>query len=385
MRTKMFAFAMFLASFCGHVCNADTIGPAKGYLVIHGGGDSPEPLDEFIRLAGGAQANIIVIPTAAGFDEYGEQFQQNYFRPFRERRVTNIRVLHTMDREIADSDAFVAPIKTATGVWFTGGRQWRLADAYLDTKTERALWSLLDRGGVVGGGSAGATIQGSYLVRGDTRGALTPIGDHERGFGFMKNCAIDQHLLSRNRQFDMLNVIRLHPDLLGIGIDADAGIVVHGDEFRVIGTGHVAIYDPKLIGANGHFYFLEKGERFQLSTRIPISEKGEPLWLPQILPTARLTRKQLDEIAGTYLAGEQRIPVNLVGDRIVATLCPGDERELKPISVDVLYDSIDGSKITLHHDETGAVSGLTWKIEKILSQRLCREGMVEAVKEKRRF
>jgi len=383
MPTKMLAFAIVFASACAYASVADTVGPAKGYLVIHGGGESPEPLDEFIRLAGGAQANIIVIPTAAGFDDYGEKFQQNYFRPFRERGVGNIRVLHTMDRVIADSDDFVAPIGTATGVWFTGGRQWRLADAYLDTKTERALWSVLHRGGVIGGGSAGATIQGSYLVRGDTRGALNPIGNHTRGFGFLKNCAIDQHLLSRNRQFDMLSVIRLHPDLLGIGIDARAGIVVHGDEFRVIGTEFVAIYDPQIVAANGHFYFLQNGDRFKLSTRTAMSEKGEPLWLPQILPMAKLTRKQLHEIAGTYLAGEQRIPVALLGDRLVAALCAGDERELIPISPDVLYDNIDGSKITLHRDRSGAVSGLTWRVERMLGQKLCREGIVEAVKEGR--
>ena len=382
IRTKIIAFAIFLASFCAYAFAADTVGPAKGYLVIHGGGDSPEPLDEFIRLAGGAQANIIVIPTAAGFDDYGEQFQQNYFRPFRERGVANLRVLHTMEREIANSDAFVAPIGTATGVWFSGGRQWRLADAYLDTRTERALWSLLDRGGVIGGGSAGATIQGSYLVRGDTRGASIAIGNHQRGFGFLKHCAIDQHFLSRNRQFDMLTVIRLHPDLLGIGIDADAGIIVHGDEFRVIGTGYVAIYDPKLVAANGHFYFLQKGDRFQLSTRTAMSEKGEPLWFPQILPTAKLTRKQLHEIAGTYLAGEQHIPVRLLGSRMMAALCAGDERELIPISVEVLYDSIDGSKITLHRDQSGAVSGLTWEVQKTVGQRRCREGTVEALKER---
>jgi cyanophycinase len=362
----------------------ETVAPPNGYLVIHGGGDPPKVLDEFIRLAGGARADIIVIPTAAGFDDYGERFQQDYFRPFRARGVTKIRLLHTVDRRVADSDAFVASILTATGVWFSGGRQWRLAEAYLDTKTLRALWDLLDRGGVIGGGSAGATIQGSYLVRGDTRGALAPMGDHERGFGFLKNCAIDQHFLNRNRQFDLLNVVRTHPQLLGIGIDADAFIVVHGDEFRVLGNGHVAIYDPKLVAANGHFYFLEKGDRFQLSTRTPMSENGEPLWLPQILPTAKLTPEQLDQITGTYVAGEQRIRVILAGDRILGTLCPDDERELVPISADMLYDNIDGSKITIHRDSNGLVSGLTWKVERYVGQRLCREGAVEAVKERSR-
>ena len=85
--------------------------------------------------------------------------------------------------------------------------------------------------------------------------------------------------------------------LLGIGIDQPSGIVVHGDEFRVIGDGYVAIYDARLINANGRFYFLGPGERFRLSTRTPLSSKGTPLWMPNILPAARLTRPQLEEMA----------------------------------------------------------------------------------------
>jgi cyanophycinase len=383
MRSCVLVCALWLATPASYADAAASAALRNGSLVIHGGGDSPEPLQEFIRLAGGARSRIIVIPTAAGLDDYGEQFQQNYFRPFRDGGVAHIQLLHTTDRAIADSESFVGPIEVATGVWFTGGRPWRIADAYLDTRTERALWSLLERGGVIGGGSAGASIQGSYLIRGDTRGALIPMGDHQRGFGFLPKSAIDQHFLDRNRHFDMLSVIRAHPELLGIGIDADAGIVVNGDEFRVIGAGYVAIYDPTLIAANGHFYFLAKGHRFQLSTRTPRSAKGEPLWQPQILPVAKLTRKQLKEISGTYAVGEEPIHVVLMGKRILATLCAGDERELIPLSVDVLYDKIDGSRITLRRDRNGAVSGLEWKLEKYAGQRLCREGTVEAVKKTR--
>jgi cyanophycinase len=359
---------------------AGSVGPARGFLVIHGGGESPEPLDEFVRLAGGAKARLVVIPTAAGLPDYGERFQTNYFRPFREKGVVDVHLLHATDRATADSDAFITPLTTATGVWFAGGRQWRLADAYLDSKTERALWAVLERGGVIGGGSAGATIQGSYLVRGDRRGALIPIGDHQRGFGFLKSTAIDQHFLERNRQFDLLEVIRAHPDLLGIGIDTEAGIVVEGDEFRVIGSGYVAIYDPRIIIANGHFYFLKRGQRFDLRTRTPMSAEGEPLWIPHVLPRAVLTRRQLRELAGTYVTEDGPIHLMAAGKRISATLCPGDERELIPISADVLYDNIDGSKVTIMRNARGTAVGLTWDVARIGGQRGCREGRVEAFK-----
>ena len=81
-------------------------------------------------------------------------------------------VLHTTDRKVADSPEFVAPLKDATGVYLEGGRHWRLAEAYLGTLTLKEIFGVLDRGGVVMGGSAGATIQGSYMVRGSSNGTV---------------------------------------------------------------------------------------------------------------------------------------------------------------------------------------------------------------------
>jgi len=171
---------------------------------------------------------------------------------------------------VADSEAFVAPIREAGGVWFTGGRQWRLADAYLDTRTERELWNLLERGGVIGGSSAGATIQGSYLARGDTETNTIMMGDHEVGFGFLKETAIDQHLLRRNRHFDLLEIVEARPELLGIGIDENTAIVVEGDRFEVMGAGYVAIYDHgAMLDSGGRFYFLAPGDAFDLAARVP--------------------------------------------------------------------------------------------------------------------
>lgn len=360
---------------------ADDLAPRRGYLVIHGGGHSPESLDEFIRLAGGRSAKIVVIPTAAGRKEYDARFEADYFRPFRERGVTDIRLLHTTDRRISDSDEFVVPLANATGVWFTGGRQWRIADAYLDTKTERELWKVLARGGVIGGGSAGATIQGSYLIRGDTRGPLTPMGDHERGFGFLKNSAIDQHLLGRNRHFDLVAVIRAYPKLLGIGLDDDAAIVAHCDEFRVIGRGYVAVYDPRLVLANGNFYFLQKGQRFRLSTRTPLSAAGEDLWMPQVQPAATLSAEHLRDISGEYRGGDYRVVVKVADGRILATIC-GDSRELIALSPGLFYDRADGSKVILQRANDGAMV-LTWNVERVVGQQLCADGVIRVTKSSR--
>ena len=147
---------------------APVVGPPSGSLVIDGGGETSQSREKFVSLAGGSASEFVLIPTAMeddGFDE--KDAEETFKRRFRVKRVT---VLHTRDREKADTEAFVAPLKTARGVWFGGGRQWRLVDAYMGTRTQRELEAVLARGGVLGGGSAGATIQGSYLVRGGTRG-----------------------------------------------------------------------------------------------------------------------------------------------------------------------------------------------------------------------
>lgn len=243
------------------------VGPPRGSLVVVGGAmEDSAIVRAFIELAGGGDALIVVVPTAGEGEEYDDFYPG--LGQFRATGASNLAVLHTRDRDEADSEEFVRPLREAGGVWFSGGRQWRLADAYLGTRTQQELRALLDRGGVVGGSSAGATILGSFLVRGDTRTNTVMMGDHREGFGFLRNTAIDQHLLRRNRQFDLIEVVEAHPELLGIGIDENTAIVVRGDEFRVIGQGYVAIYDyGAMLDSGGRFYFLSPGDRFDLARR----------------------------------------------------------------------------------------------------------------------
>ena len=142
----------------------------------------------------------------------------------------------------------------------------------------------MDRCAVVGGRWYGASMRGSDRVGGDSKTSVIMVGDHEQGCGYWKNTAIDQHVLTRNRQFDMIEVIRAKPELLGIGLDDDTAIVVQGDEFEVIGRSYVAIYDHETMGAEGRFYFLAPGQRFDLATRkvkrTARGRRGEPLQRP---------------------------------------------------------------------------------------------------------
>ena len=168
MFRRTVGFAVLMAVVFGEGVVAQQVGPQKGSLVIVGGAMRDQAiLERFLDLAGGPDAQIVVIPTAGGGEEYDQDWRG--LRQFRAAGAPNLTVLHTNDRDEADTEEFVQPIREASGVWFGGGRQWRLADSYLNTTTHQALWELLDRGGVIGGSSAGATIQGSYLARGDSR------------------------------------------------------------------------------------------------------------------------------------------------------------------------------------------------------------------------
>jgi cyanophycinase len=277
-------------------------GPARGTLVISGGAEtSPEIYERFIALAGGPNAFILVVPTSGNEDTFDDSC--TCLTWLKKAGATNVQLLHTRDRGVANSDAFVEPLRKAAGIWFAEGNSWRHADAYLDTKVHRELFALLDRGGVVGGGSAGARIQSDYmpLRSPEPEKRAIPREHWRRGFRLMRNVIIDPHVLARNRQFDLVGMVRSHPNMLGIGIDENTAIVVHGDEFEVIGGSYVLIYDNQrqvlpdtldqtaTVGGGGLFYFLRRGDTYNMKSRQamrpgrtprPIERVAERRWPP---------------------------------------------------------------------------------------------------------
>ncbi|MVM31985.1 cyanophycinase [Spirosoma sp. HMF4905] len=271
-------FLLVNLSHAQTVAASKMVGPEKGALIIVGGGAMGLELwNRFVELAGGpANANIVIIPTA------GEDSSASSAPREKEKLlslgVKNITIMHTRDPKVANQEAFVAPLKQATGIWFVGGRHWRLTDSYLNTLAHKEFNAVLNRGGVIGGTSAGATIQGSFMVRGDTKGNSIMVGDHTQGLDFIHNVTIDQHFLRRNRQFDLVEVIKARPELLGIAIDEGTAIVVQQNTFEVLGNSYVGIYEANQIanstkypsGQNstgGPFYFLSKGQKFDLQAR----------------------------------------------------------------------------------------------------------------------
>jgi cyanophycinase len=249
----------------------NTLGPPQGTLLIDGGNDHGGAMDTFLSLAGGPEAPIVVIPTAGADENYGPDAPAAVL--LRKRGAKNVRVLHTRERTVANSPEFAAPLKAARGVWISGGKQGHLAKAYLHTLVHRELFGVLERGGIVAGTSAGASIQGSYLYGGHSGGDI--------GFGFVRDSAIGQHYIRRQRHLPatsgLVKIVGRDPGLLGIGIDEDTFILVRGDVFEVRGSSKVAVCDARQPGwpkKEAHAFLFE-GDKYDLKKRLILPGKSQ--------------------------------------------------------------------------------------------------------------
>jgi len=214
----------------------------NGKLIIIGGGDIPDTLfNLFAASIGGKDQPIVVIPTATSDEAYIRE--GGHLKKFSSRGFTNLHTIHTRDKKMADDPALIELMRKAKGVFFGGGDQDLIAKAYANTQLHKEMFALLERGGVIMGTSAGATIMGSLLIGGDHRKTPHVKTSFSAGLSFLNNTAIDQHVLVRNRQFDLIPVLEAHPGILGIAIDESTAAVVAGNTLSVAGKSYVLIYN----------------------------------------------------------------------------------------------------------------------------------------------
>ena len=249
---------------------------ARGTLMIIGGGAMPRGIvSEFIEKAGGQKASIVVLPTAMP-DPVTEK--SSIADAFRRAGAGEVRVLTGRKLKQVESEEYLEVLRKATGIWFGGGRQWRFADAYLDTKAQALMQQVLARGGVIMGSSAGASIQADYLARANPLGNRDIIAEgYERGLGFIKGVAIDQHFAQRKRFKDMSLLVARYPQLLGIGIDEGTALIVEGEVGRVTGSGSVHFYDRRkpVIKGEPDYESVRGGGSYQMVSR-SIIDAGKP-------------------------------------------------------------------------------------------------------------
>lgn len=237
-----------------------------GTLLIAGGGNLPEMVQrQFVELAGGSEARLVVIPGVYVDDSY----VASYFQEWQGCGPASVHVLNARSREEADSEEFSKPLESATGVWIGGGQQTWLTSCYLGTVTGRKIHEVLQRNGVVGGTSAGAAVMSEVMIAGGRR--QPSIGT---GFGLLPGVIIDQHFMKRNRFSRLRHVVEKHPDLIGIGIDENTAILVAlaTRRVRVVGESYIAVCLPEKVGKQHRVEvdFYKPGDEFQLA------EPGHP-------------------------------------------------------------------------------------------------------------
>jgi len=210
-------------------------------------------LRRFVRLAGGRAARIVVIPSASSFpDEAVEAYTAAFGRlGAPEVGVVNPRsrpsvpgggvtpaVVHTMVQALDD----------ATGIFMTGGNQLKLSQLFAGTPLAEALLRAHERGAVVAGTSAGASIMSQFMISLGADG-VTPrqrTSQLTSGLGLLPGVIIDQHFDQRARYGRLMSLVAGSPNLLGMGIDEDTAAEVRdGRRLTVLGSGAVFVVDAR--------------------------------------------------------------------------------------------------------------------------------------------
>jgi cyanophycinase len=229
-----------------------------GTLVVSGGGYRLEKvMREFVKLAGGKDSRVVVIPGG----EIEAKHERNYLREWGAAGAGRVVILHAKSREEACAEGFTGPMKDATGVWLGGGDQaWHSAH-YAETPVEEALREVVARNGVVGGTSAGAAVMTRVMIaggRGEPR--------EGQGLDLFPGAVIDQHFLRRNRLARLLTVLERNPNLVGFGVDEGTALVVRVRDWhlRVVGDSYVMAVVPATETRKARFEVLKPGDQIPL-------------------------------------------------------------------------------------------------------------------------
>lgn len=220
----------------------------RANLVIAGGHKLPKEVYEtFFELVGGKEKLIVVIPTASCDPDDMDHLARLWMKGAR-----NLKTIHTTSRCEANNPQFSAILERADGVWLTGGDQERLANAYRGTLVHKRLIELLNRGGVIGGTSAGAAVMTRVMIAGERSkcwfsNRMRPVPGE--GFGFLPGGITDQHSSQRYRGPRMKEMLSNYPHLYGLAVDERTAAVVRveGSEITACAIG----YHKVLLFQNG--------------------------------------------------------------------------------------------------------------------------------------
>lgn len=220
-------------------------------------------LSRVVKEAGGIEAEILIIPTASSIPE---EVGANYLEAFGKLGCTNLFVMDIREREDSDNPEFIAKMKTAACVMFSGGNQSKITRKIGDTDLHKImLQRYQDEAFVIAGTSAGAMCMSHEMITGGSsqesfiKGAV----GMNSGMSFIPELIIDSHFIRRGRFGRMAEAVARFPKLIGVGLAEDTGLVIKDGKFEVIGSGMVILFNARKAKHNNH-KILEKGTPMSL-------------------------------------------------------------------------------------------------------------------------
>ncbi|MBK6728182.1 MAG: cyanophycinase [Xanthomonadales bacterium] len=260
-------------------------GAERGWIIPIGGAeektDGPEILSRFVELCGGAQADIVVIPTASRMKDTGARYE----KLFRELGAARADAMDFDTRRDAHEQSRLDRLDAATGVFFTGGNQLRLATIIGGTPIAKRIRTRNAEGVHIAGTSAGASFLSEHMIAFGDEGGSAIAGSVRLapGLGLTNRFVIDQHFRQRDRLGRLVTSLAYNPFAVGIGLDEDtAAFIAPDNTLEVSGSGGVTIVDAAelefssmdlvdegqpvcLLGLKLHM--LTRGATFNLHTR----------------------------------------------------------------------------------------------------------------------
>lgn len=230
--------------------------PARRSLLIIGGAEDKVGrvtiLRRFVNLAGGRKSRIVIIPTASSVPE---EVVEVYSTVFSRLGAPQVDAVNPPDRAHSSDDELQALIDGATGIFLSGGNQLRLSQLIVGTPLGAAILRAYERGAVIAGTSAGASIMSRFMISMGDEG-VTPRQRSSQltaGLGLLPGVIVDQHFDQRARYGRLLSLVASSPSLLGMGIDEDtAAEITGGTELTVVGSGAVFVVDARTAVTDAH-------------------------------------------------------------------------------------------------------------------------------------
>jgi cyanophycinase len=221
-------------------------GATRGWIIPIGGAENKENdrhiLERFVRCSGGADADIVVIPTASRLHETGPRYEQL----FRDIGAARVDVMDFDTRRDCQEPGRLRRLEAASGIFFTGGNQLRLTTLLGGTPVAKLVRNRNASGVTVGGTSAGASILSEHMIAFGDEGSSVISGSVRLapGLGLTNRFIIDQHFRQRDRLGRLLTALAYNPFAVGIGLDEDTAAFIGPDEtVEVEGSGGVTIVD----------------------------------------------------------------------------------------------------------------------------------------------